>query len=94
MSTRDKAEAMYAAFHEEDAEGGTMVNIPVPPKMVWQLGKVLSIAYETTIDGKKVSYEHEFTRGRGPYLAVSTDGKDLFLAGGKFKVTERGIIDI
>lgn len=93
-SQRDKAERIYAAFHEEKSDGGMMVNIPVPPKMVWQLGEVLSIAYKATIDGKMVSYEHDFKRGCGPFLAVSVDGKDLFLAGGSFKVTERGIVDI
>lgn len=89
-----KAAALYEAFHEGPPTDGVMVNIPIPPKTVWQLGRVISIAYEARIEGELVSFEHEFKARSAPHLAVSSDGKSMFLAGGKFRVTERGITDI
>jgi hypothetical protein len=95
MSTIKKnATELFEAFHEEESEGGRNIDIPNPPPVVWQLGEVLSISYMARLKGKMVSFEHEFRPGSGPLLTVSPDGKNLFLAAGKYKVTERGIIDI
>lgn len=96
MSSAEKKKAvrLYEDFHEEPHEGGRKINIPTPPGVVWELGKVLSIAYEAKIDGKLISYEHEFKAGSAPHIAVSADGKAMFFAGGKYRVTERGITDI
>lgn len=93
-SQKHKAAQAYNAFHEGPPTDGMMVNIPNPPKAVWELGRVISIAYEARIEGELVSYEHEFKARSAPHIAVSSDGKAMFFAGGKYRVTERGITDI
>jgi alanine racemase len=94
VSQESKAKKLYTGFHEEPPEGGRKVNIPTAPAVVWELGKVLSIAYETNVNGETISYEHEFRASSAPHIAVSPDGKAMFFADGKYKVTERGITDI
>lgn len=57
------------------------------------IGPVLAVAYETTRDGKREKYLHEFRRGARPLLAASSDGRSLFMLGGAYRFTERGIVD-
>jgi hypothetical protein len=64
-----------------------------PPKAVACIGYVEGIDYRTT-HGKKVTlYHHDFVPGSRPLLAVSADGKQLLLLGGRYQFTERGIVD-
>lgn len=66
-----------------------------PPrhKAAIAVGPVLAVAYETTRDGKREQYLHEFRRGARPTLAASSDGRSLLMLGGAFRFTERGIVD-
>lgn len=57
------------------------------------VGPLLAVAYETTRDGKREKYLHEFRRGARPTLAASADGRFLYVLGGAFRFTERGIVD-
>lgn len=57
------------------------------------IGPVLAVAYETTRDGKREKYLHEFRRNARPLLAASSDGRSLYLLGGAYRFTERGIVD-
>ena len=83
----------YDAFHGAAPDGARMVSVPTPPLTVWELGRVLAVAYEATVDGKRIKFEHPFKAGSAPYLAVSPNGRALFFAGGKYLVTDRGIED-
>lgn len=89
----EEAKRGYEAFREESPEGAIMVSIPDPPKTVWELGRILAVAYETTIKGKKIRFKHDFKPSNAPHLAVSPNGRALFFAGGKYRVTYRGIED-
>lgn len=57
------------------------------------VGPVLAVAYETTRDGKREKYMHEFHPGARPLLASSSDGRSLYLLGGAYRFTSRGIVD-
>jgi len=57
------------------------------------VGNVEAIAYNAVRDGIKQSYQHEFRASSRPVLAVSHDGRRLYLLAGKYKFTERGIED-
>ncbi len=48
----------------------------------------------TTRSGGKIEkYVHEFKAQDRPMLVVSPDGRQLMLIGGRFRFTERGIVD-
>lgn len=70
------------------------VEFPKNPKTAIAIGNVLGISYETKRDGVKEQYYHRFTkRNSRPLLVVSHDGKQLFILGGEYTFTERGIED-
>lgn len=60
----------------------------------WKMGPVVGIAYEATRDGKRRQYFHEFAKPARPDLVAREDGRQLFITGGKYAVTERGIEDM
>jgi hypothetical protein len=61
------------------------------------VGELDLIGYRTKregIDGGKlVKYEHTFRSGSRPLLAVSSDGTQLHIVGGRYEFTEAGIED-
>lgn len=60
----------------------------------WRMGPVVGIAYEATRDGERQRYFHEFKKSARPDLVAKDDGSQLYIDGGKYKVTERGIEDM
>lgn len=70
------------------------VRFPKNPGTGIAIGKVLGISYETKRDGVSEKYYHRFTRKTSrPLLVSSPDGKQLFLLGGAYNFTDRGIED-
>lgn len=59
----------------------------------WALGPVSRIGYIATRDGETAEYIHEFSESSRPLLAADSDGKVLFMLGGAYSVTNRGIVD-
>lgn len=59
--------------------------------VVYELGKLKAVIYEAEIDGEVNNYIHEFGKTETPILAVSFDGKQLYILGGGYEVTNRGI---
>jgi hypothetical protein len=49
--------------------------------------------YRTTRDGVTEKYEHTFRSKSRPALVSSSDGKQLYLLGGAYNITDRGIED-
>lgn len=60
----------------------------------WKMGPVVGIAYEAKRDNKTQRYFHEFDAKTRPDLIARDDGRQLYIAGGKYKVTDRGIEDM
>jgi hypothetical protein len=60
----------------------------------WEMGPVLGIAYEAKRDGKTQRYFHEFKKAARPRLVAKDDGSKLYIDGGRYKVTDRGIEDM
>ncbi len=60
----------------------------------WKMGPTVGIAYEAVRDGVKRQYFHEFEPHARPALVSRDDGKQLFLVGGNYTVTNRGIEDM
>lgn len=60
----------------------------------WKMGPVVGIAYEAKRDGTTKQYFHEFKKSARPDLVAKDDGSKLYIDGGKYKVTDRGIEDM
>lgn len=60
----------------------------------YRMGSTVGIAYEATRDGKTDQYFHRFKKAARPDLVAKDDGKQLYLSGGKYKITDRGIEDM
>ncbi len=57
-------------------------------------GTVEAILYRTTHKGEAVLYKHDFAAGSRPFLAAGPRRNQLFLIGGRYHVTDRGIVDL
>jgi hypothetical protein len=83
---------LYKSFRERNPKRIGKIDFKVPVAVAC-IGYVEGIDYKTT-HGKKVTlYHHDFAAGSRPLLAVSADGKQLLLLGGRYQFTERGIVD-
>lgn len=60
----------------------------------YRLGSLVGVAYEATRDGETDQYFHRFKKSARPELVSRADGKQLYIAGGKYKVTDRGVEDM
>lgn len=69
------------------------VTVPPVARHMLHVGEVLGIMYRTERDGEVQDYLHEFRKKSRPTLAVSSDGKTLYLLGGAYRVTDYGITD-
>lgn len=88
-----KAENLYKDFTGHEVDTHEIVDIPEYDTGL-KIGQCLGILYETTRDGKRERYIHEFKRNSRPDLAVSHNGQQLFLIGGNYLFKDDGINDI
>lgn len=58
-----------------------------------KIGHVDGIMYTTVRDGKTEHYIHEFKKTSRPLLVSDHDGSKIQLIEGKYRFTDRGIID-
>lgn len=89
----DQAADLYERFSGHDPEEVGRVHIPEIPKVGVAIGDVDGILYTTVRDGVEEKYIHKFHKRDKPLFVVSPDGKSLFLVGGNYTFTERGIVD-
>ena len=92
-----EAARRYSEFTGLEAEYIDLVDIPGYPDVVFKVGTVDFIGYTTVREEKGKArverYKHDFRESSRPLLAVSHDGKQLFIIGGKFVFTSAGITD-
>lgn len=89
----DQAADLYERFSGHDPEEIGRVSVPKVPRVGVAIGEVDGILYSTIRDGKFEKYIHKFHKKDRPMFVVSPDGKQLFLIGGNYTFTERGIVD-
>ena len=92
MKTRRRAAAWLEGFHEEPVSARTRRLTLPSPRVIAVMGSLDAVPYTATVGGRTVRFKHTFARGARPLLA--TDGKHLFIIGGRFHVTARGIVDL
>lgn len=57
------------------------------------LGEIPEVHYIAERDGEVFHFDHKFNEASRPLLVVSFDGKQLMIAGGRYSVTDEGIVD-
>ena len=90
--TVKQAVELFESFRERKPTRIGRVTLKVPT-VVAAMGYVEGIDYRTTHGSKTELYHHDFAPGSRPLLAVSADGRQILLLGGRYKWTERGIVD-
>jgi hypothetical protein len=88
-----QANKLFEDFTGDKLARGKRVKAPVIPPVLINMGKIDGVMYTTVRDGKTERYIHEFKSKARPTFAVSPDGKQLFMLGGAYNFTERGIVD-
>ncbi|HJX19123.1 MAG TPA: hypothetical protein VJ437_13150 [Acidiferrobacterales bacterium] len=88
-----EAVARFTGFRGDVPRRVDKVRLPDPPKVMLHVGECLGIMYRTERDGEVADYLHRFKKSSRPTLAVNSDGKTLYLLGGAYRVTDRGIVD-
>lgn len=89
----DRAARLYRAFREAKPKRARRVHVSLP-KAVAKIGTAEFIGYWTTHRGKPAIYVHFWAPGSRPQLFANTGRGQLYLFGGRFTVTGRGITDL
>lgn len=92
VQLRDAAK-LYEDFTGHEAEIVGKTEKPEIPDVLVAIGEIDGIMYSTVRDGKLERYIHQFRKNSRPLFAVSPDGKQLFMLGGAYNFTDRGIVD-
>lgn len=87
-----QAAKLFVQFRGEDPEFIESVTFPNHPVLML-IGECDGVLYTTRRDGNLERYIHRFKRNSRPLLATSSDGKQLYLLGGAYDFTDRGIVD-
>lgn len=86
------AAGIYERFcgHEAEIVGRARMTIP---RAVAVIGTLDAVEYTTVRDGETQRFRHPFHVRDRPLLCVGPGGKPLFVIGGRYRFTERGIVD-
>ena len=93
------AAKLYRKFREEPARRVGIMHAELPPVLM-VMGRVSAIEYETTHKNDEGTqriaqgYRHTFAEGSRPLLCCAPGKNGIFLVGGNYHVTERGIVDL
>jgi hypothetical protein len=89
----ERADDLLASFTGERATKELKVSArPIKTGLV--VGKLSGVMYEATRDGVTDQYFHKFKKSARPLLISDHDGSQLGIVGGRFRFTERGIVDV
>jgi hypothetical protein len=85
----------YRAFHWGEAEDGLVVlgadHAPhYGPELLFRLGEIPRITYQTSKNGEIIEWVHEFT-GDLPVLCANARSSRLAIVGGSYTVEPEGI---
>ena len=83
----------FQKFTGMDVEFVDTVEIPPLDDVMLTIGKCTGIMYETVRDGVQEKYLHQFKKSAQPLFCVSSDGLQIYLIGGSYIFTDRGIED-
>jgi len=87
------AKKIYRDFREAEPSKVVKGALDVP-KALATIGPVEFIGYGTTHGRRSMPYIHTFAEGSRPMLAAGAKRNQLFLVGGRYTFTRRGITDL
>jgi hypothetical protein len=88
------ARELYQRWHKNPVRGIYELDINLNPSEPWvELGAACELVYESDKWDRRerVKYEHKFARGYPRLIAHPTQAA-LLIVGGKFQITDRGIL--
>lgn len=88
-----QAARLFTDFTGMEGEIVGQEEVPPVDDVMVIVGVCEAIAYTATRDGETASYQHEFSPSARPALAVSHDGRRLYLLAGAYRFTSHGIED-
>lgn len=88
-----KAAKLYEDFRERKPRIAKRVEFSVP-RAVAVIGYVDAIHYSTTHGRTAKRYAHKFAKGSRPMLCAGPGRNQIILVGGRYHVTDRGIVDL
>lgn len=92
----EQAATLLEDFSGHKADKLVKANMPVVKEGL-VIGELDLIGYRTKREGINkgllTRYAHQFRKKSRPLLAVSKDGKQLYIVGGQYEFTEAGIED-
>lgn len=88
-----QAARLFEDFTGMSGEVADEQDVPPVDDVMVIVGICEAIAYTATRDGETASYQHEFSPNARPALAVSHDGRRLYLLAGAYRFTAHGIED-
>jgi hypothetical protein len=83
---------LWREFRETPARRARAVSFDIP-KTLAIMGRVRRLEYTTSHGARVVEYFHDFAPGSRPLFCAAPDGR-IFLIGGRYRVTPRGIVDL
>jgi hypothetical protein len=89
------ADRTYEGFHRKPVARHRHIEVSPLPQQLAEIGELEAVAYRTTKGNQRATWEHEFGEegGRKPILAVDPETDRLHIAGGDYRVEDRGIVD-
>lgn len=93
--TREQRDAvkLFRQFRERDPSRIKNFEVDIPTA-VMVMGPLEFVGYRTTHGKKSVLYTHDFAAGSRPLLCAGSQDGQLYILGGNFRVTDRGIVDL
>ncbi len=88
-----RAERLYREFRQAAPTSARRVRVSIP-RAVARIGTCEFVGYLTTHKRKLALYVHYFAPGSRPGLYANTGRGQLFLIGGRYRVTKWGITDL
>jgi hypothetical protein len=88
-----KTKKLYEDFRETSVRRARKIRVKLP-RAVAVMGYCEAILYSTTHNGVAKLYKHKFAKGSRALLCAGPGKSQLYLIGGRFHVTERGIVDL
>ncbi len=87
-----KAARLYEDFTGDAPQYIERVYVDVP-QVVLLVGELDAVLYSCHRDGKLEHYRHTFKKSSRPLLVTNETGSALFVVGGRYSFTEKGIED-
>lgn len=85
-----RAEKLFTSFHGRLPARDEVLSLE--DDVVFLVGDLISLTYEKPIASDDETYYHDFDSSSRPALYSSYDGLRLYILGGDYKFTKRGIL--